>query len=71
MSKKSGGYLGLGYVISIILAIIPITNLILGLIERINNKSYLLAVLNFIIFPLFWIVDLVSIILNNKLKYLV
>jgi hypothetical protein len=71
MSKKSGGYMNLGYVISIILAIIPITNFIFGLIERISNKSYLLAVLNFFIFPLFWLVDLVSIILNNKLKYLV
>lgn len=69
--KKSGGYLGLGQLISIILAIIPITNLILGLLERLGKKSYLLAILNIIIFPIFWIVDLVSIIINNKLNYLV
>jgi len=68
---KGKGYFGLGYVLSIILAIIPVTNLIFGIISRIEKKKVLHAVLNILVFPLFYVVDLVSIILNNKLKYLI
>lgn len=69
--KNSGGYLGLGYIVSVILALIPFTNLILGVILRIDRRQYLLALLNIIVFPVFYIVDIISIILNNKLEYLI
>ncbi|MDD4003195.1 MAG: hypothetical protein PHE12_03280 [Clostridia bacterium] len=69
--KKAAQYFGFGKLISIILAIIPITNIVIGVIARIESKSYLLAILNILLAPLFWIVDLVSIILNNKLSYLI
>ena len=69
--KNSGGYLGLGYIVSVILALIPFTNLILGVVLRIDKRQYLLALLNIIVFPVFYIVDIISIILNNKLKYLI
>ncbi|NLK17232.1 MAG: hypothetical protein GX304_01730 [Clostridiales bacterium] len=69
--KNSGGYLGLGYIVSIILAIIPFTNLILGVLLRIDRRQYLLALLNVIIFPVFYVIDIISIILKNKLDYLI
>ncbi len=69
--KNSGGYLGLGYIVSVILALIPFTNLILGVILRIDRRQYLLALLNIIVFLVFYIVDIISIILNNKLEYLI
>lgn len=69
--KNSGGYLGLGYIVSVILALIPFTNLILGVILRIDRRQYLLALLNIVVFPVFYIVDIISIILNNKLEYLI
>ncbi len=69
MNKK--GYLGLGRLISIILAIIPVTNIVLGILIRIEKGKIILAILNFVIFPLFYIVDLISMLLNNKLKYLI
>ncbi len=69
-SSKSGGYFGLGYIISIILAIFPITNLILGIIIRAQRRNILGIVLNVILAPLFWIIDLISIIVKNKLLVL-
>ncbi|HHX79541.1 MAG TPA: hypothetical protein GX692_00545 [Acholeplasmataceae bacterium] len=69
--RKSKGYFGLGYLVSIILAIIPITNLLFGVVIRLDKKKVLLAILNILIFPLFYLVDLISIIINNRLKYLI
>jgi len=69
-SAKGKGYFGFGWIVSLILAIIPVTNIILGLLIRLQNKKYLLAILNILIAPVFYIVDLVSIILNKQLKYL-
>lgn len=70
MAKKSKGYFGMGKLLSIILAIIPITNLILGIVIRIQNKKYLGVILNILLAPLFWIVDLVCIVLYNELKFI-
>ena len=68
MAKKA--YLGLDWIVSLILAIIPITNVILGIVTRIQRDNLLMAVLNFILFPLFYLIDLVSIIVNKDLKWL-
>ena len=67
---KSTGYFGLGWVLSIILAIFPITNIILGIVHRVNQGKILMAVLNFFGFFIFYFVDLISIIVNKKLKWL-
>ena len=69
--KKGKGYFGLGYLLSVIFAILPITNLIFGVVIRIEKNKILHALLNFLIFTLFWLVDLISNILHNKLKYLI
>ena len=68
--KSSSGYFGLSHIISIILAIIPFTSLICGIITRAQRGNILGLILNIIIFPLFWLVDLVTIILNNKITFL-
>lgn len=70
-AKKNKTYLNQPYLISVILAIIPITNVILGILHRLQKGKLVLAILNLLLAPLFWIVDLVSVVLNNKLKYLV
>lgn len=69
MAKSKSSY-GTSHLLSIILAIIPITSLILGIVVRIQRKKYLGAILNFLIFPLFWLVDLITIVFNNKLSLL-
>jgi len=71
MAKKSKkGYFGLGHLISIILAIIPVTNIIFGIVTRIQRKCYIGAILNFFLFPLFWIIDLITIIVSNEIQFL-
>ena len=72
MAKKA--YLGLDWIVSLILAIIPITNIVLGIVTRLERntggKAILLAVLNFFLCFVFYWVDLVSIIVNKDIKWL-
>lgn len=70
-AKTNKAYLKQTYLISVILAIIPITNVILGIVYRLQKGNLILAVLNFVLAPIFYVVDLVSVILNNQLKFLV
>jgi hypothetical protein len=51
ISKK--GYFGLSPIFSIILALIPVTSLICGVITRAKNGYTFGAVLNFLLFPIF------------------
>lgn len=59
-----------GRILNIILAIIPITNLILGIVKRAERKNWLGVVLNIIFCFVFYVVDLITIILDNQLKLL-
>ena len=70
MAKKKKGAYGFDHLINIILAIIPLTSFIFGLITRLTRGKILGAVLNFFIFPLFWIVDIITVVLDNKLSLL-
>ena len=69
-SKSQKGYFGLGHIVSIILAIIPVTSLICGVVTRATRGKILGLILNIIIFPLFWLVDLITIIAQNKVTFL-
>ena len=69
MAQKA--YLGLDWIVSLILAIIPFTNIVLGIITRIQRGNILMAVLNFFLAFIWYWVDLVSIILNKDLKWLI
>ncbi len=70
-SRKSSqrAYFGLNWIISIILAILP-TNVLCGIITRIMRQNWLGLILNIILAPIFYIVDLVTIILNKDLTIL-
>jgi hypothetical protein len=70
-AKANKSYFKQTYIISIILAIIPITNIILGVLFRLQKGNIILVVLNILLAPIFFIVDLVSVILNNELKFLI
>jgi hypothetical protein len=73
MTKKSGGgYFGLGFLPSLILAIIPFTSWILGILTAAKNKSWLWVIIRiFLGFNIIWVIDLISMILNKKLEWLV
>ena len=69
MAQKA--YLGLEWIVSLILAIIPFTNIVLGIVHRLQRKNLLMAILNFFLFPIFYFVDLISMIMHKDLIWLV
>ena len=67
---KSKSAYGFGRIVNIILAIIPITNIIFGIVKRATTGHLIGAVLNFFLAPLFYIIDLITVILDDKLVLL-
>ena len=72
MAKAKGkDYFGLGRVVSIILAIIPITAWICGLITRVKEGKIVAAVVRFFFgFNIVWLIDLVLMIVNGRIMRL-
>jgi len=69
MAKKSSkDYFGLGYVVSVILAIIPVTSWLLGAFTRIKEGKLVAGILRLIFgFNIVWIIDLVLMILQGRI----
>lgn len=67
MATKNTTY-GFGRIINIILAIIPITNIILGVVKRAEKKNWIGVILNILFFFVFYWVDLITIILHDDLR---
>lgn len=70
MAKKRNGYLGLGRVISIILAIL--FGWVFGCIERFLRGKFLGAILAlpFLLGFVFWIVDIITLIVSKDIVLL-
>ena len=72
MAKKSD-YFGLSYLISVILAIIPITSVICGIITRFQDGSMVGGIVRLVICltgigaGILWVVDLVLMILQKHI----
>ena len=67
MAKKSD-YFGLGYIVSIILAIIPITAWLCGIITRFSEGKIVAGILRIFLGGwILWLLDLVFMILNKKI----
>ena len=72
MAKRRGDYFGLGRLVSIILAIIPITSWILGAITRFSEGKILAGILRLILgWNIIWIVDLILMILGGTILRLI
>lgn len=71
-SRKSSqkAYFGLSWIVSLILAIIPFTNIIGGIVTRVMRQNWVGLILNIILFPIFYVIDLVTIIINKDLTIL-
>ena len=67
MAKSSNDYFGLGRLISIILAIIPFTSWICGIITRIQDGHIVAGIIRIFLGWLTWIIDLILIIVNGKI----
>lgn len=66
--KKSRDYFGLDRLVSIILAIIPVTAWILGAITRFSEGKIVAGLIRLIFgFTLVWIVDLILMITSGRI----
>ncbi|MGN1213230.1 MAG: hypothetical protein ACI4TZ_04240 [Christensenellales bacterium] len=69
MTKKSSrDYFGLGYVVSLILAIIPVTSWILGAVTRFQEGKIVAGLLRLLLgWNIIYIVDLVLMIVSRHI----
>ena len=67
MAKKSD-YFGLSWIVSLILAIIPVTSWVCGFVTRFQEGKIVAALIRLIFgFTIVWILDLVFMILSKKI----
>ncbi len=66
MAKKSD-YLGLSYIVSVILAIIPITAWVLGIITRAKEGKLVAAILRIPLGAILWIPDMILMIVSKHI----
>lgn len=74
--KSKKDYFGLSYLVSVILAIIPITSVILGIVVRFQENTVaglvrLLIAVTGIGAGILWVVDLLLMILNKSILRLI
>ena len=69
MANRQKAYFGLDFIISLILHIIGL-GWILGTIVRIQRQNWLGAILCFIFYPVFWVIDLITLIMHKDLTVL-
>ena len=67
MANKSGDYFGLSRIVSIILAIIPFTAWLLGLITRFQEGKIVAGIIRIFGGWLIWLIDLIMMIVNGKI----
>lgn len=68
MAKRKSDYFGLGYIVSLILAIIPVTSWILGAITRFSEGKIIAGLLRLVFgFNIVWLVDLVLMIVKKSI----
>lgn len=67
MANK-GDYFGLGRLVSIILAIIPITSWILGFLTRFSEGKILAGILRIVLgWNIIWILDIILMVLSGRI----
>ena len=68
MAKKSKDYFGLNYIVSLILAIIPVTAWICGAITRFTEGKIVAGLIRLIFgFTIVWIIDLIMMIVRRSI----
>ena len=71
MAKSSKDYFGLGKIVSIILAIIPITALVCGIITRFKEGKIVAGILRLVLgWNVIWLIDLILMIVNGRIMRL-
>jgi hypothetical protein len=70
MAASKKAYFGLGRLITVILAIFPLTNVPFGIITRLMRGKILGALLNLILAPIFYVVDLITVLIKKDITLL-
>ena len=66
--KKKSDYFGLGWLVSVILAIIPITSWICGAVTRFQEGKILAGILRLVLgWSIIWILDLILMIFKGRI----
>ena len=66
MAKK-GDYFGLGRLVSLILAIIPFTAWICGVVTRFKEGKYVAGIIRIFGGWLIWVLDLIFMVISKKI----
>ena len=70
MSKK-GDYFGLGYIVRLIRAIIPVTSWILGALTRFSEGKIVAGILRLLLgWGIIWLIDLILMIVSKHIMRL-
>lgn len=68
MAKKGKDYFGMGRLISIIFAIIPVTSWLFGFVTRFKEGKVLAGVLRLLLgWNIIWVLDLIFMLLKGKI----
>ena len=68
MAKKQKDYFGLEWIVSLILAIIPITSLVLGVLTRLQEKKYVAGILRLVLgWNIIWILDIIFMFKDQRI----
>lgn len=68
MASSKKDYFGLSWIVSVILAIIPITSWLCGIITRLSEGKIVAAIIRiFFGFNIIWLLDLIFMILNKSI----
>ncbi|HIQ65519.1 MAG TPA: hypothetical protein IAB25_00480 [Candidatus Coproplasma stercoravium] len=68
MARKRGDYFGLSYLVSVILAIIPITSWICGFVTRFMEGKIVAGLIRLIFgWNIIWILDLIFMIISKHI----
>ncbi len=68
MAASKSDYFGLDYIVSVILAIIPITAWICGIITRISEGKIVAAIIRIFLGGwIVWVLDLICMIVNKSI----
>ena len=68
MAGKKGDYFGISYIISVILAIIPVTSWLLGALTRFSEGKIVAGILRLLLgWNIIWICDIICMVVNKSI----
>ena len=69
MGKKSKDYFGLPWIISLILAIIPVTSWLFGAVTRFQEGKPVAGIIRLLLlgWNVIWIIDILCVLLNKRI----